>query len=119
MFGASSRLVHFRWGRKLTSSRSAACCAGDSEERLRPSRQTGGISPCSGVLRDSDMYYRLNGVTQRLTGAPAAAYNPQVSPGHPVTRLEPEGELLLTTNKRCRLRSLRRADRNKVSAPVA
>ncbi|XP_040905916.1 cytochrome c oxidase subunit 7A-related protein, mitochondrial-like [Toxotes jaculatrix] len=23
------------------------------------------------------MYYRLNGVTQRLTGAPAAAYNPQ------------------------------------------
>ncbi|XP_030296910.1 cytochrome c oxidase subunit 7A-related protein, mitochondrial-like [Sparus aurata] len=23
------------------------------------------------------MYYKLNGVTQRLTGAPAAAYNPQ------------------------------------------
>ncbi|XP_029376837.1 cytochrome c oxidase subunit 7A-related protein, mitochondrial-like [Echeneis naucrates] len=23
------------------------------------------------------MYYRLNGVTQRLTGAPATAYNPQ------------------------------------------
>ncbi|XP_026165203.1 cytochrome c oxidase subunit 7A-related protein, mitochondrial-like [Mastacembelus armatus] len=30
------------------------------------------------------MYYRLNGVTQRLTGAPASAYNPQgLRPGVP------------------------------------
>ncbi|XP_044070730.1 cytochrome c oxidase subunit 7A-related protein, mitochondrial-like isoform X3 [Siniperca chuatsi] len=30
------------------------------------------------------MYYRLNGVTQRLTGAPAAAYSPQgLRPGVP------------------------------------
>merc|ERR1712035_229548 len=35
------------------------------------------VSRC--VLPDADviMYYKLNGVTQRLTGAPAAAYNPQ------------------------------------------
>ncbi|CAJ1066628.1 cytochrome c oxidase subunit 7A-related protein%2C mitochondrial-like [Xyrichtys novacula] len=30
------------------------------------------------------MYYKLNGVTQRLTGAPATAYNPQgLRPGAP------------------------------------
>ncbi|KAG7218517.1 hypothetical protein INR49_020339 [Caranx melampygus] len=30
------------------------------------------------------MYYKLNGVTQRLTGAPASAYNPQKADGVPV-----------------------------------
>ncbi len=40
------------------------------------------------------MYYKLNGVTQRLTGAPAAAYSPQVRAEHRVTLLA--GLLMLT-----------------------